>query len=223
VEAVELECDYAGRSGGCEVRKADLSENTILETFTFSGTQEQKEIATGIRFQLIGRVAHLPPNLVEEFPKLTDLSIRWSEVLIVKNNLFGRQFSWIKELYLGENNIKMIEDEAFQHLPNLEEISLYDNEIKSLGAKVFENNSKLKVIWLHDNKINMISPETFRNLNQLKSVDFEGNECFSKPIGCWNCYDNIDHTELNSALLPCYENHKKSTALPNDGENNLEL
>ncbi len=218
-----LECNYAGRSGGCEVRIADLSKKTVNEKFTFTGTQEQNKIATGIRFQESGRVAHLPQNLAEEFPKLTDLSIRWSEVPIVRNSMFGPQFSWIKELYLGENNIQIIEDGAFKHLPNLEEVSLFDNKIQSLGAKVFENNSKLKVIWLHDNKINMISPETCRHLNQLKSVDFEGNECFSKPIGCWNCHANIGHTELNSNLLPCYENHKKSLYLLNEGENILGL
>jgi hypothetical protein len=132
--------------------------------------------------------------------------------------MFGPQFSWIKELYLGENKIQIVEDGTFKHLPNLEEISLYDNDIKSLGAKVFENNSKLKVIWLHDNEIKMISPETFQHLNQLKSVDFEGNECFSKPIGCWNCHANFEHTELNRELKNCYENHSL-----NEGEDKLEL
>ncbi len=220
-----MECNYDDRFSGlqCHIKSVDLSKKNINEKFSFSGTKEEKENAIKIQFQEIGRVAHLPQNLVEEFPKLTQLSIQRSEIPIVKNNLLGPQFSQIKELHLESNQIKIIEDGAFKHLPNLEEVSLYDNKFKSLGAKVFENNSKLKVIWLQGNKIKIIAPETFRNLNQLKSIDFEGNECVGNEIGCFYCDTKIDHTELNRDLHACYENHKKSSDFLNEGENTKTL
>jgi Leucine-rich repeat (LRR) protein len=217
-----VECDYAayydGGSGYCAVRKVDLSKKTLSEKFTFSGSQEQKKNATVIGFLRIGRVAHVPLNLAEEFPKLTDLQIEDSEIPIVRNNLLGPQFSWIKKLYLSGNKIQIVEEEAFKHLQNLIEIYLYDNQIQSLSAEVFKNNRELKVISLWNNNIKMIAPETFQHLNQLTRVDLKGNDCVN-TVFSWDCETKIDHTILNRYLHACYENHKKSSDLLNEGEN----
>jgi hypothetical protein len=201
----------------CIVRKVDLSKKTLNEKFTFSGTQEQKKSTTWIWFQGIGRVAHVPQNLREEFPKLTELLIDYSEIPIVKNNLLGSQFSWIEELRLNGNKIQIFENGAFKHLHNLVVISLSDNQIQSLRAKVFQNNLKLKLIWLDDNKIKMIAPETFQHLNQLTDVNLNWNDCVDREYGCLDCDTKIDHTELNRDLHACYENHKKSSDLLNEG------
>jgi hypothetical protein len=210
--------DYDGDDYGCQVHNVDLSKKTRSEKFTFSGTQEQKKNTTEIHFEESGRVAHVPRNLHEEFPKLTKLWITRSEIPIVKNNLFGPEFSWIKGLSLRENKIQIIEEEAFKHLQNLERIYLYYNQIQSLNAKVFQNNRKLEKIWIWKNKIKMIAPETFRHLNQLEWVELEWNDCVNKEIGCSWC-NKIDHTKLNRDLHACYENHKKSSDLLNEGEN----
>jgi hypothetical protein len=213
-----LECDYVV-GPGCKVRKADLSKKTLSEKFSFSGTQEQKEKTTQIWFYGSGRVAHVPQNLAEEFPKVTDLEITDSEIPIVKNNLLGPKFSWIEKLWLRGNEIQIVEGEAFKHLYNLVMISLSNNQIQSLSAKVFQNNRKLKNIWIYNNKIKMIAPETFQHLNQLEWLHLEGNDCIDKRIGCRWCDPKIDHTELNRALHACYKNHKKSSDLLNEGEN----
>jgi hypothetical protein len=214
-EAVEmLNCNYAA---SCYVYEADFTEKTISETFKFSGTLEEKENTTSIDFQYIGRVAHVPKDLVEEFPKLIDLSIWQSEIPIVKNNLFGPQFGRIKVLKLTSNKIKIIEEGAFAQLPNLVQIWLQYNEIQSLGAGVFENNRQLEIILLDENKINMISPETFQSLNQLTWVILEKNNCINKEFGCeWSsCNATIDHSELNSDLRFCYYRYKRTMELVN--------
>jgi Leucine-rich repeat (LRR) protein len=218
-----VKCDYRDYYGDgdyrCDVRNVDLSKKTANEKFSFSGTQEQKKKATLIGFQESGRVAHVPQNLDEEFPKLTRLWISNSEIPIVKNNLLGPQFSWIKELWLRKDKIQIVEEEAFKHLYNLEWIYLHYNKIQSLSPKVFLNNRKLKEIRLYSNKIKIISPETFQHLNQLKSVELRWNFCVDKEIGCYICDTKIDHTKLNRDLHACYENHKKSSDLLNEGEN----
>jgi Leucine-rich repeat (LRR) protein len=217
-----LECEYFyfGDAGyGCKVRNVDLSKKTLSDKFSFTGTQEEKKNATWIWFQGIGRVTHVPQNLREEFPKLSRLWIEWSEIPIVKNNLLGPQFSRIEKLNLYLNKIQIVEDGAFQHLHNLVKIYLHKNQIQSLSAGVFQNNRKLKGIWMRKNKIKMIAPETFQHLNQLKYVELEENDCVDNWIGCWGCNTKIDQTELNSDLHACYENHKKSSDLLNEGEN----
>jgi Leucine-rich repeat (LRR) protein len=134
--------------------------------------------------------------------------------------MFGPKFRQIEKLRHYQNKIKAIEEGAFVHLPNLVEIVLNGNQIESLSAKVFEKNRELKLVDLEGNKIKMIAPETFRNLNQLKFVHLGKNECVGKEYGCWRCYNTkIDHTELNSDLHVCYENHRKSLDLLNEREN----
>jgi hypothetical protein len=44
------------------------------------------------------------------------------------------------------------------------------------------------------------------------------NECVDKDIGCWICDKKIDHRELKRDLQNCYDNHKKSFDLLNEGE-----
>jgi Leucine-rich repeat (LRR) protein len=216
---VECYYYYYAPGYGCKVRKVDLSKKTLNDKFSFSGTLEEKKTVTEIRFWEIGRVAHVPLNLAEEFPKLTGLWIQRSEIPIVKNNLLGPQFSWIKELYLVENKIQIVEEEAFQHLYNLVRIGLHYNKIQSLSAGVFENNRELKKIYLDNNKIKIIAPGTFQHLNQLTRVDLGRNDCVNRErIGCWDCDTKIYHTELNRDLHACYENHKKSSDLLNEGE-----
>jgi Leucine-rich repeat (LRR) protein len=216
-----VECDYYNLPGvyhRCIVHNVDLSKKTLSEKFTFSGTQEQKKNTTYIRFQESGRVTHVPQNLHEEFRNITELQITESEIPIVKNNLLGPQFSRIEELDLYNNKIQIVEDGAFKHLHNLEWIGLYKNQIKSLSRGVFQNNRKLKEIHLDDNKIKMIAPETFQHLNQLTWVPLTGNDCVNKEIGCWDCNTKNYHTKLNRDLHACYENHKKSSDLLNEGE-----
>jgi Leucine-rich repeat (LRR) protein len=205
----------------CFVEEVDLSRKTANEKFSFTGTPEEKENIIFIWFSHFGRVAHLPENLGEEFPNLVRLRIWYSEIPIVKSNFFGPQFSWIEELELIKDKIKFIEEEAFQHLPNLVKIGLDNNEIRSLSAGIFKNNQKLEVIELYKNKIKMIAPETFQNLDQLRYVGLETYKCSNKDVGCsgWDCINRFYRKRLNRKLLPCYENHKNSSDLLNEGEN----
>jgi Leucine-rich repeat (LRR) protein len=231
VEAVQmLECgynyQYNDKSGCYHVFIANLSKYTTNEKFTFSGTEEQKKNAGFIAFVQIGRVAHVPLNLVEEFPKLSELRIYDSEIPIVKNNLLGPQLSWIETLELFNNKIQIVEEGAFKQLHNLWSISLSRNEIKTISAKIFQNNRKLKRIYLEKNKIKKIAPETFQSLNRETRVDLRGNdECVDLCIGgCWRALEWDERiTEIDSYLLRCYENHKKSSNLLIESEKNISL
>jgi hypothetical protein len=219
--AVQVDCiNNSGSS--CYAQFVDLSMKTIGEKFTFSGSAEEKENTTEILFVGGGRLAHLPQIVPQVFPNLTSLWIQSMEIPIVKNNLFGSQFSKIERFLLKNDKIKMIEEEAFGHLTNLWQIDLERNDIQSLTGKVFEKNFKLKWINLGWNQLKMINPGTFKSLNQLEVVELEfKNECFDQTIGCWDCEAKIDHAKLNSDLQRCYGNHEKSLELLKEGENLL--
>jgi hypothetical protein len=194
VDGVELKCRYDFVDHRCRVYRADLSLKTIGSNFTFSGTQEKKE-TTVIAFLDSGRVAHFPRNLFKEFPKLNELSIWSSDIPILRNNFFKPEFSKLRKLQLVTNKIRIIQENAFEHLTNLEWIDLQYNRIK------------------------MIAPGTFRNLHQLKVVDLWQNECINAYIGCRDCDRKLNQTELDLKLQPCFDNYKKSSNLLNEGEN----
>ncbi len=201
VDGVELECDYDYGDGyyRCVVFSADFSLKTIGANFTFSGTQEQKQETTLIEFSWIGRVAHLPRNLFEVFPKLNSLVIWYSDIPILRNNFFKPEHNKLRKLWLSGNNIRIIQGNAFEHLTNLELINLQLNEIKMFG------------------------PGSFKNLHQLAGVFLWYNDCTNETIDCLDCDKKLNHTELDLKLQPCFENYKKSSNLLNEGENTFFL
>jgi hypothetical protein len=218
-KAVEIECDYRYHSGWCDVQKVDLTKQTIGEPFTLSASPEKKQETKRVKFDNIGRVDHMP-LVLQEFPILSELKIRSSEIPILRDDLFDRGFRGIQKLELTSDKIKILEERSFQHLVNLQEINLSHNEIRSLAGKLFQRNRKLKSINLGGNKINVVQPEVFRNLNELELVGLLSNKCFSQSVGCTrNCRAKVDHAELNRKLQTCYDNYGRSFGLQNQGEN----
>jgi hypothetical protein len=195
-----LKCnyDYYGYRC-CTVYNVDLSLKTIGANFTFIGSQKQKQAITEIRFRNIGRVAHLPRNLFEELPKLDELTIWASDIPILRNNFFKPEFNKLRGLELRDGKIRIIQEYAFEHLTNLEWIDLERNRIK------------------------MIAPGTFKNLNQLTALFLWSNECTDDGIGCLDCVEKLNQTELDRKLQPCFENYKTSSNLLNEGENTFFL
>jgi Leucine-rich repeat (LRR) protein len=220
-DATDVNCIFATRAADyiCAVRgdMTALSKTTIGESFSFSGDDSQKARTTWIEFTRAGRVAHLPDNVIEEFPKTTILSIVDSELPIVKNELLNEQFNRLQKLNLFSNKIQIIEEKAFAHLVNLQGIFLHNNKIQSLSGRVFKSNPNLKWISLMKNKIIMIHSDTFKNLNDLENVKLHGNKCFNQDIGCMNCRKKIDPENLDRKLRACYSNYRKSFNLLKEG------
>jgi hypothetical protein len=199
----------------CEIEKANLSMRTVGDSFTFSGNQAERERTTRIVFSKSGRVDHLPSKIIEIFPKFTGLSILSSNIPIVRKRLFKPEFAKIQVLWLNQDKIKIVEDEAFNCLTNLVEINLHENRIQSLNSGVFEKNYKLMRINLWDNKIKLIAPGTFQHLNQLKYINLWINECVNEFINSSPC-GKIGDTTLQ--LQNCYGNYTKSLKLLQEGD-----
>ncbi len=215
--AIQLECKYF--SGDyCRVSLADLSKQTVNETFTISSSHEQKEKTTELKFTEIGKVYHIPKSICRELPNLTKFGFWSSKVPIVRNEFFQSEFAKIQELDLIYNGIQSIEDGALMYLPNLVDIYLAHNEIRSLNGAIFERNRKLERIYLQGNKINIIDPQAFKNFKQLKYINLQNNECTDQFFECQNCSAGIVDADLILGLHHCYEYYTKKLDLLNDCE-----
>jgi hypothetical protein len=146
----------------------------------------------------------IPLEILTEFPNLNGIYFDRCWQPTVKSGLFTAEFRNIEFLHLGENNINLIEPEAFQHLVKLKWISLQWNDLKTLSHKLFRNNTDLIYINLKGNGINSIHPSFFDGLSKLKLVDFRENLCTRDQIGCKTCL--ITQADLQNKLKKCFDN-----------------
>ncbi len=218
---LELKCEY--KDDSCTVHPEGLlSKRTIGESFTISGSQNEKKDTCHAAFSRMGKVAHLPTEIYKEFPKLVKLSIEWSEIPLLKKNMFKPAFKKIRELSLSNNGIQLIEQEAFKHLTNLIVLKLDHNQIKTLDQKLFLHNLKLEEIDLSHNSLSRIDPQTFDKLTQLKAVNF-----MSSDLTCVQYVsETFSYMDLNSRrrgpltrrLRMCHDDYREKWGWMTEGE-----
>jgi Leucine-rich repeat (LRR) protein len=218
VEGINVECEYISKY--CRVSKADFSIKTIGENFNFAGSRNEKRKTGAIQFWHSPKLAHIPQNIFQEYPNLVEFGFYSSIIPILKKNLFRPEFHQTQELYLPDNGIKIIEKNAFAHLPNLVLIDLSGNQIQSLNGELFAINLNLNRIDLRKNRVRMIEPQFMNKFNQFRAVELEGNECINRNFGCSLC-SKIGSTELNRdpELMHCFENYQNNLNMLNEGEN----
>jgi hypothetical protein len=152
----------------------------------------------------------IPLDIVTEFPYLNGIYIISSNLPTVKSGFFKEELSNIEYLFLGSNNIEVIQPEAFQYLVYLKWINLYYNQLKTLSYRLFKDNPYLIYINLQGNQIASIHSNFFAGLNNLKLVDFSGNSgCINDNIGCETC--SITQSDLRGKLQGCFDKCSKGT------------
>ncbi len=214
----KISCDYNGVNWDfkttCFVAKQsfEVPENGSLISYRFSGTEGQKINATAVYFELSFTVDFVPFEIFENFPKLDSIAFSKCKILIVRSNLFDRNFEQIKELRLNEDKIRFIENGAFSDLKNVEKIDLTNNKIRSINKETFAHNEKLRVVILNGNEIKLIHPEAFINQKYGIYVIMFENQCFGDEAF------NVTETE---DLETCYDNWKKAYAIFKEGKKKL--
>jgi hypothetical protein len=215
VSGRQLLCEYGTKSdyplwptfNYCNVSSVDLSEHYKSVEHSFSGTAAQKSAATTVHFERLSQIDFLPTQMLNYFPQLNGLQIwRCDTFTTIRDNFFTSEFNAIQYLGLSINRIATIEANAFQHLPKLKWIALGSNQLRSLPHQLFKNNPELIAIWLIGNKISSITPDFFRNLNKLLRITLYKNRCIDRDFGCLSGSCSVSHSELDSALSPCYSN-----------------
>jgi Leucine-rich repeat (LRR) protein len=88
---------------------------------------------------------------------------------------------------LSVNNIKSIENEAFEYLPNVEKIELSSNHLIQLNPKSFLQTPQLKTLDLSSNRIKFIEKESFAFFERnCPSIVLEFNEISKVDKGVFN-------------------------------------
>jgi hypothetical protein len=191
----------------CEVHGVNLSVDAKKKVFIFTGADSEKNEATSICFASCGHsVDFIPLKIFSTFPNLNGIEIVFSQIPILKENLFGEKFVKIEFLRLVSNEIQEIEPNALQHLKNLKWIRMSNNPIEVLG-NIFRHNTMLEFIGLSNNRLHAIPPKLFDGLNNLKIVLLQFNHCVN---GIFTFEDPNGLKNLQKDMEVCYSNCKST-------------
>lgn len=113
-------------------------------------------------------IMSIPAQAGKFFTKLEVLRIPFARISAISEHDMA-QFSQLKCLYLGKN------------------------EIKSLSADLFRPTPHLEFVALNDNQISQVEKGLFRYLRKLKIFYFDGNFCVKNNPTAGNHIDDIKH------------------------------
>jgi Leucine-rich repeat (LRR) protein len=105
---------------------------------------------------------------------LLGIHIDYGNILYVPEG-FAQRCPNIGSLYLMNNNIQVIDKNAFRGLSRLQIADLRGNRLTCLAPEVFQNTPRLLEIYLQNNLLRTVDNSLFRNLQELKKLDFGNN------------------------------------------------
>jgi hypothetical protein len=96
------------------------------------------------------------PSNICDFPYLRSLDLSYNELTDIKSSYIDCKLNYLKSLRLNNNNISLIDKNAFDNMVNLERLNLEDNQIDQILPVLFFNLKNLKYIHLSKNLIKSI-------------------------------------------------------------------
>ncbi len=122
------------------------------------------------------------PALKNEMPKVK--TFRGKTILFLRNmkinNLDGFQnipnIKTVQSLYLYNNQLTTIQQNAFAGLTNLEFLELNNNQLTTIPTKAFAGLASLKLLYFGNNQLSTIQPNAFAGLTKLEALELENNK-----------------------------------------------
>ena len=104
-----------------------------------------------------------------------DLAFNHLTLLPTFNMSVLSAFTGLRTLYLSNNRIQDIEDQAFNGLHQLQTLYLSGNRINNKTDQTFSGLHQLQRLDLSGNRIQNIAGQAFRRLHQLQELRLQGN------------------------------------------------
>lgn len=156
--AIDFNCTYVelkwGSNFSCKAENFEITSKDNRDLSMSSGTDS--EVHKVELFNVFNQIVHFFPRKLEEiFPHLNAIRIFHCELQEIKSEdlkPFGKN---LKKLFLGRNEIKILESDLFVHSPKLESFGVRENQILT------------------------VEDGTFKNVPELMMLDMGNNPCFS--------------------------------------------
>ncbi|XP_039546089.1 LOW QUALITY PROTEIN: uncharacterized protein LOC120492058 [Pimephales promelas] len=141
---------------------------------------------------------------------ITIFDLSQSKIFALSNSVFTN-FPELEQITLAQNEINIIETDAFLGMTNLLKLNLSKNFLSSIDSNTFQNLEKLEVLDLSYNHIRVLGDKSFQGLPNLIILNLTGN-----------ALESVDEfaTLLNLKILYLGENRISSlSGLPNIAKN----
>uniref|UniRef100_UPI00398F1BB0 leucine-rich repeats and immunoglobulin-like domains protein 1 isoform X4 n=1 Tax=Pristiophorus japonicus TaxID=55135 RepID=UPI00398F1BB0 len=120
------------------------------------------------------KIRSIEANHLKFYESLETLDLTYNEITEVRNNCFPQRLK-IKDLYLGNNRISIVEPGTFDNLSSsLQVLRLSKNRISHLPVKIFKLPHLLH-LELNRNRIRLIDGLTFHGLDSLEVLKLQRN------------------------------------------------
>ncbi|PFX16346.1 Fibroblast growth factor receptor 1 [Stylophora pistillata] len=117
--------------------------------------------------------------------------MKWQNVGVLKRSSL-KDFRFLYQLYLDNNNIRSMEAGSFYHQQNLTRLWLPDNKLVNITRETFEGLKNLEELRLDHNRLRRISRGTFHYTPLLRKLDLRNNTISMLEEGA---FDGLDHLE----------------------------
>lgn len=164
--------DYLGPN--CPIDNLNLRPGTIAYLIH---TNQMPAIAYGI-LDLSNKaltVCDLWNIPLTQRQQITQLWLQDNQITVVQPNAFAG-FNSLTFLAFSSNQITNVAAGAFAGLPTLESLFLDYNRVKTIGNDAFVGLSSLIELWLHGNDITDVKPNTFAGLPLLTRLWLDENK-----------------------------------------------
>ncbi|KOB65157.1 Reticulon/nogo receptor [Operophtera brumata] len=169
---------------------------------------------------------YIPTNLMVEANSVLKFEIKYGIIDSIEPFAFGNA-SFVEEITLRDNKIKILSPYAFAHHKKLKVISLETNSLSEIDRNVFIDIPKLENLYLTNNEISTIHDKAFIYLGHLKELEIDRNKLFSLNFASFEGLDKLQTLDLSKNALEVigdntFEALKNLKSL-NLGENKIQM
>jgi Leucine-rich repeat (LRR) protein len=173
---MELTCDFGNHNTICFVRSCEITEpKTVIKSIV--GEYLPGKTSNDVRSIFFrGTVNFVPRGITDIFPNLIGLAIQNCALKSVCREDFS-EFTNLKNLMLGSNELTTLPENLFQDMPLLKYISFYNNQIDSMSSRMFKPiiNNEITFIDLQKNtKIDALycpdEPKSVQSVEELMKI-----------------------------------------------------
>ncbi|XP_059505910.1 leucine-rich repeats and immunoglobulin-like domains protein 1 isoform X3 [Stegostoma tigrinum] len=163
-------------------------------------TQIPRQLPSWVVYLHHNKIRSIEANHLSYYKSLETLDLTYNEITEIQNNCFPRQLK-IKDLYLGNNRISMLEPGTFDNLSStLQVLRLSKNRISHLPVKIFKLPHLLH-LELNRNRIRLIDGLTFHGLDSLEVLKLQRNNISKLMDGAFWGLARMQVLHLDSNIL----------------------
>lgn len=144
----------------------------------------------------------VPKGIISSFVKITNFILRENDLKQWKPEYLNNADT-LRLLYITENPLVDLPDEAFVHAPNLTALAITFTQIKNFQSNVFIGLPMLENLDLNNNPIgNNLSVDTLEHIKKtLKRLRLDDIGLESFPTGFFEGFEKLDALFLKDNLF----------------------